>query len=290
LVFFFIPETQFYRPSKAQTPSIQSDSGSGNEAPPTQKDVTSVEHAQPVGSPVKKSFLQQLNPWSGLHPGGGNASFLSLVVRSWPLVVYPAVFFATLNFGFGVAAVLCFVDVAPAVFQSPPYSMSPGVQSLIIVPYCIGGALGTVVAGRGTDLYCRYRASKNNGVFEPENRLIMVPFLALFTSAGLLMSGPSPKKTVLTARYGWGISKHSPWPLPWIGGALIAFGHCGIPTITMSYGTTYCHMVILMTVVVDCYYPVGPEALQLVIGLKQVIGFGFSYAVTPWQALFHNIH
>jgi hypothetical protein len=38
----------------------------------------------------------------------------------------------------------------------------------------------------------------------------------------------------------------------------------------------------LTMIAVDCYYPVAPEAIQLIVGLRQVIGFGFSYAVTPW--------
>ena len=33
---------------------------------------------------------------------------------------------------------------------------------------------------------------------------------------------------------------------------------------------------------VDCYYPAAPEVINLIVGLKNVIGFGFSYAVVPW--------
>ena len=35
-------------------------------------------------------------------------------------------------------------------------------------------------------------------------------------------------------------------------------------------------------IVVDCSYQVAPEAIFLIIGLKNVIGFGFSYAIIPW--------
>jgi hypothetical protein len=118
------------------------------------------------------------------------------VVRSWPLVLYPAVIFATLNFGLGVAVTLCFLDVAAAVFQSPPYNMSPGVQ--IVLPVLIGGVLGSIAGGYVTDIYCRYRASMNNGVFEAENRLLLIFLPGLATSAGVLMSA-SPHLT-----YGFG--------------------------------------------------------------------------------------
>ena len=32
----------------------------------------------------------------------------------------------------------------------------------------------------------------------------------------------------------------------------------------------------------DCYYPVAEEAIFLIVALKNVIAFGFSYAVIPW--------
>jgi hypothetical protein len=34
--------------------------------------------------------------------------------------------------------------------------------------------------------------------------------------------------------------------------------------------------------VVDCYYPVAPDLFLLIIGLKNVFGFGFAYAIIPW--------
>jgi hypothetical protein len=34
--------------------------------------------------------------------------------------------------------------------------------------------------------------------------------------------------------------------------------------------------------VVDSYYAVAPEAVLLIVGLKNVFGFGFSYGVIPW--------
>ena len=32
----------------------------------------------------------------------------------------------------------------------------------------------------------------------------------------------------------------------------------------------------------DCYYPAAPEAISLIVGLKNVIGFGFGYGAAPW--------
>jgi len=37
-----------------------------------------------------------------------------------------------------------------------------------------------------------------------------------------------------------------------------------------------------MDLVVDSYYLVSPELVLLIVGLKNVFGFAFSYAIVPW--------
>lgn len=37
-----------------------------------------------------------------------------------------------------------------------------------------------------------------------------------------------------------------------------------------------------MTYVSDCYFPIAPDALLLVNGLKNIVAFGFLYGVVPW--------
>jgi hypothetical protein len=32
----------------------------------------------------------------------------------------------------------------------------------------------------------------------------------------------------------------------------------------------------------DSYYPIVPELTLLIVGLKNIFGFGFGYAVIPW--------
>jgi hypothetical protein len=186
-LFFFLPETQYPRRSKAQAPSLASSSSVERSDQLHQKDETSVEEGIPPTIPPKKSYLRQLNPWSGIHPDGDKASFLSLFIRSWPLIFYPAVAYSTLTFGLAVSGLLTVVNTAASVFQSPPYNMSPGIQSLIFVSMIIGGALGAIYGGVGTDLYAKYCSRKNNGVYEPENRLVLLIGPLLIGPAGLLM-------------------------------------------------------------------------------------------------------
>ena len=136
-------------------------------------------------SPVqKKTFLQELKPWSSRHP---NTSYLSFIIRPWPLLAYPAVIYSFLTFSAVIGWSICFLNTHPSIFQRPPYNMTAGINSLIYIPSIIGILLGTYFGGAFTDTLAERSARKNNGVFEPEVRLIamIIPFFVV--PVGLLM-------------------------------------------------------------------------------------------------------
>ena len=133
---------------------------------------------------TKKSFVQELNPWSGITPG---ANFIRLLLRPIPLVLYPAIAFSILSLSSTVAWVICGINTYASIFQAPPYLMSPGISSLINVSGAIGSVLGAFIGGGFTDLLAEWQARRNGGIFEPEARLValIVPFFVV--PAGLLM-------------------------------------------------------------------------------------------------------
>lgn len=54
-----------------------------------------------------------------------------------------------------------------------------------------------------------------------------------------------------------------------VANGMVNVGLSAVPTMTMTY-------------VSDVYLPVNADALTLVVGLKNVVAFGFLYAVVPW--------
>jgi len=66
--------------------------------------------------------------------------------------------------------------------------MSPGIQSLIFVPGLIGCTLGTIWGGALTDRYTRWKTRKNDGIFEPEPRLVSLILPLIVVPGGMLMS------------------------------------------------------------------------------------------------------
>jgi hypothetical protein len=132
----------------------------------------------------KKTFLENLQPWSKINP---NASLFNLFVRPWPLIVYPAVTFSFLTFATTLGWQVCVNNTYASVFQTPPYNMTPGISTLLKVPALIGITLGTYCGGALADRYAEWQARKNNGVFEPEYRLVALILPFLIVPAGCLM-------------------------------------------------------------------------------------------------------
>ena len=156
----------------------------------TETDVPEGNNILPEGSNIpsdqnpKKTFLQELKPWSKINP---YASYIHLLFRPIPLIVYPAIIFAFLAFSTSLAWVVCYVDTAASIYQPPPYLMNIGVSGLYNVPGIIGILAGSYVGGGLTDLIAERQARRNNGVFEPESRLIALILPFFLEPVGLLM-------------------------------------------------------------------------------------------------------
>jgi hypothetical protein len=226
-IFFFFPESQYFRNSRIES------AGTINEKKEeaSQTDLSS--------TPIpKKTYLEELSPWSGICPGiPKNTSIINLFLRPWPLVFYPAGIYSFLTFSIILACILGIGNTAAFVFQYPPYNFSPGIQALgIFLPALIGTTLGAIIGGPLTDVYTQWRTRKNNGVFEPEGRLValIVPFFVV--PAGVLMF-LTPFLAGLTGRYGLGVAHVTHWAVPFIGAGMVLFGVGSLPTITMTYGT-----------------------------------------------------
>src|SRR5271163_938892 len=168
-MFLFVPETQYFR-------AYNTDGQPENEKQPTKSTATEVITESLGGAyGAKKTFIQELKPWSPINP---NANYFNLLFRPWPLIVYPAIFFSFISFSTTLAWIVCYADTAASVYQSPPYLMNVGVSTLYNIPGLIGAALGSFCGGGLTDFIVEKLSRKNNGVFEPEYRLVVlvIPF------------------------------------------------------------------------------------------------------------------
>ena len=182
-----------------------------------------------------------------------------------------------------LAAVIVASSLNAFVFQAPPYNFSPAINGLINIPslskyscfrLCcwtatnkqpVGSLVGAFCGGYLTDVCARWYARRHLGVFVPESRLPMLVVPAILAPTGLLM-------------FGFCAQQQLHWTVGYVGYGLISVGLTSVSTIGMTY-------------VMDCYYPVAPEALLIVNAFKNVTAFGVIYGVVPWvtRSGFQNV-
>ena len=92
MVVFFTPETRFHREVNRLTPCLPEHEFPDRKSEGLKHTIAQTHKVIP--SPLRKSKIRELNPWSGIDR---NVSYLNLYLRPFPLVLYPACLFAALS-------------------------------------------------------------------------------------------------------------------------------------------------------------------------------------------------
>jgi hypothetical protein len=183
-IFLGFPETRFPRNSIMGDENIESPRISTEKDPSSDIVHEPSESTQAGLAGTKKTFLEDLKPWSKLNT---DSNYIGLLLRPWPMIVYPATIYSYLTFSAMLAWYICIYATYASVFQLPPYSMSTGVSGLINISASIGCFIGAYCGGGLTDTFVKYRARRNNGIFEPETRLVALVIPFFLVPIGLLM-------------------------------------------------------------------------------------------------------
>ena len=107
------------------------------------------------------------------------------------------------------------------------------------------------------DWFAIRMARRNNGIMEPEHRLHTMLIPTILNAAGILAYG-------LGAYYG------SHWAI------LVVLG-LGFMGFAMSSSGAIC-----LVYAVECYEKLASESLVLILFIRNMIGMGFSFAISPW--------
>ncbi|KAG5362414.1 putative MFS-type transporter [Yarrowia sp. C11] len=195
----------------------------------------------------KKSYMQTLKPYIGRQ---SEDKLWMISLRPYVLYLYPPVLFSTLVYSMSVVWLIVVSETISHIFSSQPYNFPLTSVGLLYVSTFIGGCLGSAVAGKVSDYIVRVMLKRNNGVYEPEFRLLMILPVMITTSAGLM-------------GYGWATQDGDHWAVVCIFLGLLGFG-CSLGSTT---AITYC---------VDSYKMFASEALVSLNVSKNVLGFVFS--------------
>ena len=203
----------------------------------------------------KKTFLQKLKFWGARRPGQPNNFFRSIWMP-FALVRYPVILFS----GLLVGSVLMWFNAVNAtmslVLSAPPYNFSANMVGVMFIAPFIGCTLGCIFAGVSADRFAVWMARRKGGIFEPEYRLWMAVVPILLHTGGSILFGSG-------AQHG----------VHWIG---LAFG------LVFMVGMFPVGAALAINYIVDSYRECAGDAMVTMILLRNSMGFGFSYAITPW--------
>lgn len=224
LLLFFCPETAFWRDDslntdiKAQGSNRHSalvDAQNSNDDYPLQDQspqyspessipVSLEKHPRQISGDhrsrrefKKATFAQTLLPFSGRKT---NESFFKLVLRPLPLFLHPAILWACLIQGTLIGWTVMIGVVLAAIFLGPPLWFDEVQTGYMYTGPFIGAVLGFLLAGLLADWSARVLTRRNNGVFEPEMRIVLVLAQLVFGCAGLYGFGITAHDV---NRYGW---------------------------------------------------------------------------------------
>ncbi|KAK3328177.1 major facilitator superfamily domain-containing protein [Cercophora scortea] len=203
-------------------------------------------------------FTSQLRPHNGrLRP---HTPLLHAALRPLILLLYPSILYSAAIYACSIGWLVVISESVAVIYRSPTssaYRFSAFQTGLVYLSPFVGGVLGTVVAGRVSDIAVRAMARRNGGVYEPEFRLVMVLPVAVATAAGLM-------------GFGWSAGVGDRWIVPTVLFGVVSFG-CSLGSTT---AISFC---------IDSYSQFAGEALVTLNFSKNIFhGLVFSLFVTGW--------
>ena len=180
-----------------------------------------------------KTYKQTLKPWNGRLR---HENWLHVAIRPFILFAYPSILWSTLVYSLSIGWLIVLSESVSTVFENKAtYNFTPLQAGLVYISPFIGGVLGTAVAGKVSDIIVRYMSRRNDGVYEPEFRLVMAIPIVIATCIGLM-------------GYGWSAQERDNWIVPTVFFGIISFG-CSLGSTTS------------ITFAVDSYRQYAGEAL-----------------------------
>ncbi|KAF2868040.1 major facilitator superfamily domain-containing protein [Massariosphaeria phaeospora] len=244
-------------PEKDATLSLSSQTLASQDQPESEQalDQASILYTDYYRIAPPKSYVQSLRPWNGRL---AKDKWIKVMIRPFILFAYPAVLWSSMVYALAVGWLIVLSESVAHIYQNhESYNFTALQVGMVYISPFVGGVLGTAVAGKISDIVVRFMARKNDGVYEPEFRLIMAIPIAISTTIGLM-------------GFGWSAEEKDNWAVPTVFFGVISFGCCLASTTAVTF-------------VVDSYRVYAGEALVTLNFSKNILhGLIFSLFFPHW--------
>lgn len=218
----------------------------------------SEDHNSPPASTTYPPFTFRSS--LALFPNGrrSSESFLHLFLRPFSLFLHPAIVWACLIQGALIGFTVLIGIVLAAIMLGPPLWFSELETGYLYTGAFIGAVLGFVLTGLLADPSAAFLTRLNNGVYEPEFRLVLIIPQLIFGGAGLIGFGFTANDAM---KYGWF------WPDFFF--ALTVLG-------------MVCGAVGAALYIVDAHRDIAVEAFTCLLVFKNLFAFALTFKGFDW--------
>ncbi len=284
-IVFFCPETAFRRDDYLNLDLLASEAdgqqgaemprkasqrdSSGNEgdtsAPKAEPDAAADAVALPAAADAEggRAVPQKMSYWQSLALFNGRKSdenFFKLLLRPFPLFLQPAFLWASIAQGALIGWTVFIGVIMAEFFLGYPLWFDEVKTGYAYTGAFVGALLGFAISGVLADWSAKALTRWNNGIYEPEFRLVLVIPQLVFGVMGL---------------YGFGIT---------IDGMMKLKYHFAVPLV--FFGFEVCGMVIGAVAsslyIVDAYRDLAIEGFTCMIIFKNFFSYGLTYKAYDW--------
>ncbi|KAG4443682.1 hypothetical protein IFR05_000868 [Cadophora sp. M221] len=272
LVLLLFPETSFDRGSDSLMPVLL---GKQHKTPVLEDGFlaecgTVGEKRQSTGNkaeilPISEPAIVTPNKWNRILGFGtfqikDQSRVFRHLVSPIALLRHPVAVWSCLMWTVTFSLIIIQGSTATQIFGAPPYNLDPAtVGNLVGIAPLIGAALGTLFGGYMCDFLVEFMAKKNNGIYEPEYRLLVLGFYLV---------------TVIPGTFGLGMAIESEQS------AIVCAVFLGIMNFAIGVGCTG-----IVSYSNDTLQHRAGENFGLTMIIKSAYAFGLSFVFNDFYAL-----
>ncbi|PLB44133.1 putative MFS transporter [Aspergillus steynii IBT 23096] len=263
VAFFFLPETKYDR----SLASYQEETSSGDDS---RKDsIGSVQKGNSDGVCTERppldttryaprTFKSDLRLWIGKPEWN---KVWEVLRQTFELLLFPNVLWAMLLNGLTIGVNIAIGTTYSTIVSSPPYNWPNSSASYVNCGQIVVAIAALPLLGHGSDYLIKYFAKRNDGMHEPEVRIIplIVPIIVgVFTSALYGVGAANPYQYHWFT-YVWGVA---------------AYYFCFVGA-----------NIVAITYLLDSYPARAGPLLVIICAFRGIISFGTSYGTAPFVEL-----